>query len=391
MISGRRVVVRACLIGAAATILVLLSSGSALARQILSAKLLAEHLHLQGNEVIVAGRLVLHGGTFDVHIPSQTRFSTIKGPFTSQIENDAATGDSTLIFRLFLLGKGPNGSLKKMEQDDISDWFDIELAGAPHGIVCPSRECPITIEGELLSSDPDDPNFGEVTPRTTRVSTSDFVFKDVTIDVSGLQSKAGQGDIGAQYKLGTLYYNKDTPGVSQNYGEALKWFRMAADQGYAPAQYSVGNIYFHGLGEPTDFAEGIRWWRLAAENGDPEAQDDLSYYLWLGEKGVPQNRTDSKKWLRRAAEQGYYHAQISLGGAFEVGQDVPQDFNEAYFWYLLAGASAATSKVPGDYRTTETTNDAERVAKHLTVDQITAVKKRVAAWKPTLEKPESDK
>ena len=37
----------------------------------------------------------------------------------------------------------------------------------------------------------------------------------------------------AQYNLGVCYYNGD--GVAQSYAEAVKWFRKAAEQGYAEA------------------------------------------------------------------------------------------------------------------------------------------------------------
>ena len=41
-------------------------------------------------------------------------------------------------------------------------------------------------------------------------------------------------------------------GVPQDYGEAVKWFQKAADQGYANAQYNLGVIYDQGLGVPPD-------------------------------------------------------------------------------------------------------------------------------------------
>src|SRR5215472_6965852 len=36
-------------------------------------------------------------------------------------------------------------------------------------------------------------------------------------------------------------------GVPQDYAEAAKWFRKAADQGNADAQYGLGLLYFKGL------------------------------------------------------------------------------------------------------------------------------------------------
>jgi TPR repeat protein len=55
---------------------------------------------------------------------------------------------------------------------------------------------------------------------------------------------AAQGDADAQYSLGILYDNGT--GVAQDDTEAAKWFRLAADQGYAKAQNNLGALYARG-------------------------------------------------------------------------------------------------------------------------------------------------
>lgn len=35
-------------------------------------------------------------------------------------------------------------------------------------------------------------------------------------------------------------------GVEQNYAEAVKWYRKAAEQGNAKAQYNLGSCYYNG-------------------------------------------------------------------------------------------------------------------------------------------------
>ena len=39
-------------------------------------------------------------------------------------------------------------------------------------------------------------------------------------------------------------------GTPQNYAEALKWFRLAANQGDADAQYNLGLVYAGSRGVP---------------------------------------------------------------------------------------------------------------------------------------------
>jgi uncharacterized protein len=41
--------------------------------------------------------------------------------------------------------------------------------------------------------------------------------------------------------------------MPQNYAEAIKWWRRSADQGYGPAQFSLGLAYAYGEGVTQDF------------------------------------------------------------------------------------------------------------------------------------------
>ena len=46
-------------------------------------------------------------------------------------------------------------------------------------------------------------------------------------------------------------------GVPQSNDEALKWYRLAADQGEAVAQSNLGAMYYHGLCVPQSYAEAL--------------------------------------------------------------------------------------------------------------------------------------
>jgi TPR repeat protein len=50
---------------------------------------------------------------------------------------------------------------------------------------------------------------------------------------------AEQGHVMAQFNLGAMYFN-DKGGVPQDYVEAEKWYRLAAEQGLDEAQISLG-------------------------------------------------------------------------------------------------------------------------------------------------------
>lgn len=66
-----------------------------------------------------------------------------------------------------------------------------------------------------------------------------------------------------------------------NYSEAVRWYRKAAEQGFAPAQESLGFMYYNGYGVPKDDSEAERWWKKAAAQGNQSAIDDLKNCLGI--------------------------------------------------------------------------------------------------------------
>ena len=65
-------------------------------------------------------------------------------------------------------------------------------------------------------------------------------------------------------------------GVPRDDAEAVKWFRKAAKQGHARAQYNLGLMYADDEGVPQDDAEAYAWFAVAAANGYEHAKDNLA-------------------------------------------------------------------------------------------------------------------
>ncbi len=124
----------------------------------------------------------------------------------------------------------------------------------------------------------------------------------------------------------------------QDYAEAMRWYRKAAEQGRASAQYNIASLYERGLGVTQDFAEAVGWYRKAAEQGYPSAQNNLGILYDHG-RGVTQDFAEAVRWYRSAAEQGEAFAQYNLGNEYALGQGVTQDYVQAHKWYNLAAAS----------------------------------------------------
>ena len=105
----------------------------------------------------------------------------------------------------------------------------------------------------------------------------------------------------AQYDLGLCYeYGR---GVTQDYYEAVKWFRKAAEQGDAYAQRNLGGCYYDGQGVTQDYYEAVKWYRKAAEQGNANAMSWMGYFFENGE-GVTKNLHEAIRWYKLGTEKG---------------------------------------------------------------------------------------
>jgi len=91
--------------------------------------------------------------------------------------------------------------------------------------------------------------------------------------VEWYRKAADQGDAGAQFSLGFMYANGH--GVPKDEGEAVKWYRKAADQGLAEAQYNLGAMYANGHGVPKDDVVAYKWLLLAGAQADEDARKSI--------------------------------------------------------------------------------------------------------------------
>ena len=130
--------------------------------------------------------------------------------------------------------------------------------------------------------------------------------------VSDVFDRAWQGDADAQVTLGGWYFSGQ--GFPKDADEAVRLWRLAAEQGHLPAQTGLGGRYFNGRGVEQDEAEAFRWYRMAAEQGDPEPV----------------------AWLHLTAEQGSIEAQVNLTEMYSVMIGRAANVAEAVRWYRLA-------------------------------------------------------
>jgi hypothetical protein len=166
---------------------------------------------------------------------------------------------------------------------------------------------------------------------------------------------AEQGYAMAQNNLGVLYANGR--GVPQDEAQAEKWYRLAAMQGYAIAQNNLGILYANGRSMESDLsrvvhngvlagrqstldrddAQAVSWYRRAAEQGFAQAQFNLAQMLAAG-RGARRDEVEAARLYRQAAELGHLEAQFNLGVRFANGNGVAQDNAQAYKWWTIVKA-----------------------------------------------------
>ena len=182
---------------------------------------------------------------------------------------------------------------------------------------------------------------------------------------------AEQGLAGAQFILGLMY--DSGRGVPEDDAEAVKWFRMAAQQGYANGNTSwaactptarvctktmpkpsSGTAWPPSRGTPRHNtgwvsctpaarvctktmpkrSSGSAW---PQSRGTPRRNSSWASVTPPAE-GVPKDDAEAVKWFRMATEQGHAGAQFNLGVMYASGEGVPEDYVRAYAWYNLAAA-----------------------------------------------------
>jgi TPR repeat protein len=123
--------------------------------------------------------------------------------------------------------------------------------------------------------------------------------------------------------------------------EAVENFRIAADQGYAPAQATMGWIKEKGQGVILkDADQAISWYRKAADQGNTGAQYSLGVMTIEG-RGVPRDDTAGAALVMKAAEQGFAPAQYMVGVLYEKGRGFPHDDDQAGAWFSKAAANGS--------------------------------------------------
>lgn len=144
----------------------------------------------------------------------------------------------------------------------------------------------------------------------------------------------------------------------------------SANAGDAVSQVQAGQAYE----ASRDFRQAAEWYRKAAEQGSVSGATHLADLYRDGGKGFPRDVTQAAVWYRKAADQGDPTAQGTLGMLYALGQGVPRNDVEAYYWLDLAAAVKSPSQA-------QYAANRQNVGTRITVSELSDIQDRVAQWK----------
>jgi tetratricopeptide (TPR) repeat protein len=174
-----------------------------------------------------------------------------------------------------------------------------------------AQNAPVT-DCDRLAANPDDPQRKAVSVAFDKIDTN------AAIPACEAAVRQYPNDARLIFQLGRAF------NAAKNYQAALEQYRKAADQGFAPAQTNLGNMYLNGLGVPKDDAQAVAWLRKAADQGVAQAQRVLGVKYELGE-GVSRDLSQAVSWYRKAAEQGDEIAKKKLAELPSYDPDAKRD------------------------------------------------------------------
>ncbi len=230
--------------------------------------------------------------------------------------------------------------LNAIEPGDETE--DMQTAdAAPQDIKPPALYDPLQKFGEkAFVQDPKLANA--IAKEKGRGTVTDRIRPDETLPpaIQKLEEQAYQGVPEAQHDLAAIY-TAGRAGVTQNFEKAAQWFREAADQKIANADYNLGVLYHQGLGVEKDLDRALYWYREAARLGHPEAQYNLGISYIEG-IGTDYNAPLAAAFFESSANKGVVEAAYNLGLIYENALIAGAKPETALLWYKIAadGGSA---------------------------------------------------
>lgn len=147
---------------------------------------------------------------------------------------------------------------------------------------------------------------------------------------------------------------------------AVKWFKKAISLGSVRAQWSLGVMYFDGLGVTQSYEKALEYFKLAADQGDADGLVNLGFMFDFGH-GLPRDRTKAYDLYFKAACKGSKDALYNLGSLCLECDGFSKNLVEAWAWFSIHAGRPSLEEE--NYKSSQSVNDLAEIEKHLTQDQ----------------------
>lgn len=117
--------------------------------------------------------------------------------------------------------------------------------------------------------------------------------------LSEFMAAAADGDAVAQFAAAAVI--SDFPELGHTAEESFELMSDSAEQGYAEAQYHLGNYYSLGYGTAKDLSKAYVWYSRAAEQGHARAQNQMGIMLLDG-SGPKRDDALAAEMIAKSAE-----------------------------------------------------------------------------------------
>lgn len=192
-----------------------------------------------------------------------------------------------------------------------------------------------------------------------------------------LAAEEATADASVQCMLGGMYLNLSGDSlIEPDFDRGFAYFKKAAEQGEATAEFGLGACYAQGWGTAKDVDAARRWFARAATHGqkealqsfneqgvteipdefrnkdatdadltkykelkekalagDSEAQYELAEAYYYGRDGAIENESEAVRWYRKSAAQNNSDAIYSMGICYYKGQGVEESNDRAFYWF----------------------------------------------------------
>lgn len=159
--------------------------------------------------------------------------------------------------------------------------------------------------------------------------------QDVNKGIALLVEGVHRQSMTSRFNLGMAYYNGE--GVSKDNGLAIRWLRLAAEQNFAEAQYSLAALLFE-VDPVANKHEGIRLLRQAAAQDHVGAAEDLQKYIAgspiATTKANPRTITPAPEPTTEQLQKTRYYRRE--GQRHYNGQGTKQSFDKAHACFKKA-------------------------------------------------------